>query len=363
MPLYEADLDGLLPVSMTTFEAEGWKERGDIQRLVKERIAILEDGLLVLTDEFSGWSDSLRRIDLLCLDTKANLVVVELKRGEDGAHMELQAIRYAAMVSGMTFGLAAETLARYRAKTAPDTDAARAEMLAHLGWTGPAEAQFAKNVRIILVSADFGKELTTAVLWLRDFKVDIRCVRLRPYRLTNSKLLVEVQQLIPLPEAADYQTKLEEKKAAERKELEERTTLIERFLGQLAERATTRTKLHQGRMPNLNTAVISAPIGKANMNIAYAIARDRSRAELLIFRDDARATLFRLKADFEKDNVDVGVLLEWSDKEGVKQCRVSHPVDGGYGSPDSDWPRIHDELIAAMIKIDAVFRPRVQFLV
>ena len=35
--------------------------------------------------------------NLLCIDREANLVVVELKRTEDGGHMDLQAIRYAAM--------------------------------------------------------------------------------------------------------------------------------------------------------------------------------------------------------------------------------------------------------------------------
>ena len=42
------------------------------------------------------------RIDLLCLSRDAGLVVVEIKRTQDGGHMELQAIRYAAMVSSMT---------------------------------------------------------------------------------------------------------------------------------------------------------------------------------------------------------------------------------------------------------------------
>jgi RecB family endonuclease NucS len=55
-----------------------------MQRLLRDRIAVLADGLLVLSDEFSGWVDSARRIDLLCLDAAANLVVVGLNRGDDG---------------------------------------------------------------------------------------------------------------------------------------------------------------------------------------------------------------------------------------------------------------------------------------
>ena len=59
--------------------------------------------------------DSPRRIDLLGLDKDANLVVIELKRTEDGGHMELQAIRYASMVSTMTFERSAEIFGRYLA--------------------------------------------------------------------------------------------------------------------------------------------------------------------------------------------------------------------------------------------------------
>ena len=38
---------------------------------------------LGVAEEFSDWEDSHRRIDLLCLDKDADLVVVELKRTED----------------------------------------------------------------------------------------------------------------------------------------------------------------------------------------------------------------------------------------------------------------------------------------
>lgn len=85
MPIYEITDNELAPVRETSFSAEGVQERGDLQQLLKRRISVLApDGdVMVLAEEFSDWEDSHRRIDLLCLDKDADLVVVELKRTED----------------------------------------------------------------------------------------------------------------------------------------------------------------------------------------------------------------------------------------------------------------------------------------
>jgi RecB family endonuclease NucS len=80
-----------------------------LQRLLKDNIAVVAPGVLVISEEFGEWDDSKRRIDLPGIDQDAKLVVSELKRDEDGGHMELQAIRYAAMVSRMTFQRAVKT--------------------------------------------------------------------------------------------------------------------------------------------------------------------------------------------------------------------------------------------------------------
>ena len=58
-------------------------------------------------------------------------------------------------------------------------------MLSFLGWKNPNDDLFAKDVRIILASAEFSRELTSSVLWLIDHDIDIRCVRLKPYALDD----------------------------------------------------------------------------------------------------------------------------------------------------------------------------------
>lgn len=184
----------------------------DLQRLLRDRIEILSPDTLVIAEEFADWQDSKRRIDLLGIDRDAKLVVIELKRTEDGGHMELQALRYAAMVSTMTFERAAAVYGRHRGL---DSEEAQAGLLEFLGWEEPDEERFAQDVRIVLASAEFSKELTTTVLWLNERDLDIRCVRLRPYR-DGARILLDVAQVLPLPEAQDYQVRLREKETRER---------------------------------------------------------------------------------------------------------------------------------------------------
>jgi hypothetical protein len=179
MAIYELTKDKIREIEETRFADAGINERGDLQRLLREKIEIISPDTLVIAEEFGEWEDSKRRIDLLGLDKDANLVVIELKRTEDGGHMELQAIRYAAMVSAMTFENAVEIYRKLVAKLGRDVDP-EAKILEHLGWAEPNEDEFAQDVRIVLASAEFSKELTTAVMWLNDRDLDIQCVRLKP---------------------------------------------------------------------------------------------------------------------------------------------------------------------------------------
>src|SRR5260370_595086 len=67
------------------------------------------------------------------------------------------------------------------------------------------------EVRILLVAGDFSREITTAVLWLNRFDgMDIRCVQLVAYEI-NGRNYLDIEQVIPLPQAADYQVQIQKK--------------------------------------------------------------------------------------------------------------------------------------------------------
>lgn len=209
MALYNISNKTLTPLDRTTFTIEGLQERYDLQEAIKSNIAILAPGCLVIAEEFSDWEDSRRRIDILAIDKQANLVVIELKRDEFGAHMELQALRYAAMISTMSFSKACEYYQDYLSKNGFEVDA-REGILDFVELQDTELVEFGKDVRIILASAGFSKELTTTAIWLRDKGVDISCVKLTPYNFKGD-VLINAEQIIPVPELNEYQVRFREK--------------------------------------------------------------------------------------------------------------------------------------------------------
>ena len=212
MSIFEVTTDSLKELKRTDFASQGLRERTDLQPLIRDQIEVLDPDLLVISEEFGDWEESKRRIDLLAVDRKANLVVIELKRTESGGHMELQALRYAAMVSTMTFDKAVGYYRDFLQKMGRDDDP-ESSLLEFLDE--PGEERFAQDVRVILASADFSKELTTAVMWLNQRDLDIRCIRLQPYS-DGERVFLDVQQVIPLPEVKEFQSQLKEKAQRER---------------------------------------------------------------------------------------------------------------------------------------------------
>lgn len=215
MAIYKLNGDKIVELTQTTFSNEKISEARDLQKFIINSIEAIDKNLLVISNEFGDWEDSRRRIDILCIDKDANLVVIELKRTEDGGHMELQSIRYAAMVANMTFEKAERAYSRYLKKQNITDIEPEETILNFLGWDEANQDEFANDVRIILVSADFSKEITTSVLWLIERDIDIKCIRIRPQK-DGANLYFDIQQIIPLPETADYQVKLREKAAEQR---------------------------------------------------------------------------------------------------------------------------------------------------
>ena len=363
MAIFKITKEAFVPLTPTQLSAENIFERRDLQRLLRTQIQVLDSDLFVISEEFDQWVESSRRIDLLCIDTDANIVIVELKRSEDGGYMELQAIRYAAMISTLTFAQLVDAHRQYLQKLGQDVAAAEQNILSFLKWDVPDDDRFANEVRIVLAAADFSKELTTSVLWLNDQGLDISCVRLKPYRDADGTVLIDVQQLIPLPEATSYQTQIKAKEQAGRVERAQRHDLRFRFWTELLKYARTRTDLHAGRSPGFYNW-IGGSIGRQGFQLNYAVRERDSQVELYIDlgpnKDEQNLMMFsELKEHRSEIEAATGGELDWQELPNSRACRIRRVIQGGYRSPESDWPMLHENLVEEMMALDSAFRPLV----
>jgi hypothetical protein len=195
MPIFEVTSNEIRGIPETSFQAVGLRERQDLQRLLREQVAVISPDTMVLAEHFGEWEDPGDHIDLLALDKHANLVVIELAGAEDEP-MELQSIRYASLVAAMTFDRAVVVHQRFLDSIGRGHEDARAAILGFLGWEVPSDDRFAQDVRIVLAASGFSRELTTAVLWLNERQLDIRCVRLKPYSY-GKHLMLDVPRYTP----------------------------------------------------------------------------------------------------------------------------------------------------------------------
>ena len=339
MTLFEMKEKVFRPISEASLSEMNVRERGDLQRLLRTQIEVIDADLYILAEEFSDWEDSRRRIDLLAIDKNGNLVVIELKRTQDGGHMELQAIRYASMVSAMTFERAVNIHKRFLKEIGQEAAEAQTRILEFLEWDEPDEESFAVDVRIILVSEDFSKELTTAVLWLRDRDIDIRCVRLQPYH-DEGKKIIDVQQIIPLPEAEDYQVQLKEKEQRRRSKRAGKQWDQDRFMARLEQEKGKQAKMVAQSILEWVTPKVSYVwygTGSKEGGIVPVIRYEKT--DYQIFRMGTRGKfVFRFdwllkKKPFDKESVRMDLLTKINKIPGVSAeknvitKRVRIPLD------------------------------------
>lgn len=209
MSLFRIEGESLVEMSPASLESAGLKERQDLQRMLGDRPDALGEPLLVVAEEFSPFTDSQRRIDLLALDSTGKLVVIELKRTDDAGFADLQALRYAAMIRTIKRDRLLEAFKTYLSRRGKLGDTPPEQLI--LNFLRQEElTQLSTDPRIILVASDFTRELKTTVLWLLEKGIDIRCVQVQTYRLGET-LFLDIDVVLPLPDVSDIQIVIREK--------------------------------------------------------------------------------------------------------------------------------------------------------
>ncbi len=197
----------------TTFSDLKLKERDDLQEWICNNPEVLGESLLIIQKEFDGFKETRERLDLLAIDKKGNLVIIENKTDDSGKDAVGQSLKYAAYCYSLQKDDIVKIYGDYLSKhSLSDRIEPVNSLLNFLDVKDLSEIEINKenSQRIILVSREFSHEVKATAFWLLNYSVDIKCIKVNLYK-DSSNLFVEFEQFLPPRETEAITTQLRNK--------------------------------------------------------------------------------------------------------------------------------------------------------
>ena len=204
MTLWKIDGKKAKELEKTNFISESIEE-SEIEDWIEANPDILGEPLMIIGRQvvIADLGDTL---DLLALDRFGNIVIIELKRADLKAPVDIQGIRYASYASRWVDRELEEIYAGY----IQDSDSEEEGSLetAFLEFSDEAgsleEVHFNDDQRIILVGQHIRDRLGSVALWLREHKVDMKVVEIHPFR-DGDTIYLEPLVIIPAPTTEQWE--------------------------------------------------------------------------------------------------------------------------------------------------------------
>lgn len=338
------------------------REREHLQEWLANQPDALGEDLLIIQKEFDGFADTRERLDLLALDKDGQLVVIENKLDDSGRDVAWQALKYAAYVSSLKTTQIVDIFQQYLVRHAGGGNAAEliAEFLGLETLDGETLNE-GSSQRIVLIAAHFRKEVTSTVLWLREHQIDVRCYRVIPY-VFGEELFIDIQPVIPTPEAADFMIRMAEKES----EAKSAHTVKKR-------RHVLRQDYWAIALDNLRRHGVSRfdTVGPSQENwincgtgvgaVVYGLAFTQSEARVELWMNSSsqeknKQIFDELAANRARWDATFGTPLEWQRMDDRKMSRVCviQPFDG---FDREVWADMAEWMAVNMKKLQQVFDP------
>ncbi len=211
----------------------GLREREHLQEWVLANPDIVSPGLLVISSEYDRWlpaaaTSSTRavrdRLDVLGLEDDGRLVVIELKRDRAADTVEMQAIKYAAMVAQFTPDQLARTFADHLTRRGEPIPADEAKQRLQDHVEGSLDSKILRQPRIVLIAGEFLDTTMTTAVWLTQMGVEVELIRYQAYR-TSAEIVISTSRLWPIDEVENLVVRPEEREEAAAEQRERRHTV------------------------------------------------------------------------------------------------------------------------------------------
>lgn len=196
------------PAKPISLVEAGLKEREHLQEWVLEHPQILGDDVKIVSFEFGAWAgtggaQAKDRLDVLGLDTDGHLVVVELKRDKAPDTVDMQALKYAALVSRFTRDDLDRLHAHYLSKKSGQPVSPDQAAVVLDEWATITDDSL-RLPRLMLMASEFPRTVTATVVFLhQQLGLDVRLLAFQAYR-TADDVLLTVSQHYPPPDVEEF---------------------------------------------------------------------------------------------------------------------------------------------------------------
>lgn len=149
-----------------------------------------------------------------------------------------------------------------------------------------------------------------------------------------------------------------------KKKMAERYEIRRQWWTQLISRPAA--KLHAHITPG-EYSYIQVSSGVRGLNFVYTVGQDESTAELYIDRgkdsEEINKSIFDQLFESKKEiELEFGKAIQWDRLDARRASRIRAYVNGGYKSPDDQWPDIQDRVVETMNKLEQAIKPRLKAL-
>jgi hypothetical protein len=222
----DSQTNRIQPVKTKTFTELGFTERKHLQEWLAHQPNALGEELLIIQKEFDGFDDTKERLDLLALDKEGNLTIIENKLDDSGRDVVWQSLKYASYCASLTKAQIVEIYQQYIQRyepylnVSPDgtktlTASERICEFLEAPDLDEVKLNLGNSQRVMLVAANFRKEVTSTALWLLGQGINIQCFKVTPFSF-GEQLLLNIDQIIPTPEAEELMIGISAKEAEEK---------------------------------------------------------------------------------------------------------------------------------------------------
>ncbi|GGW24816.1 hypothetical protein GCM10011452_10260 [Gemmobacter lanyuensis] len=337
------------------------RERDHLQEWLANQPDALGEDLLIIQKEFDGFDETRERLDLLALDKDGNLVVIENKLDDSGRDVTWQALKYTAYVSGLTKTQIVDIYQQYLDRFCGGGNAvARLCEFMEVEDLGEIHLNPGNDQRMMFIAANFRREVTATVLWLLSRGIKAQCFKVTPFML-GEELILDIQQIIPTPEAADFMigmsTKDNEEKVTHDTQKQRHKLRYEFWEAALERLRADGVEIYRNISPARNHW-LSAGSGVRSCPYQMIFSRDEARVELNFGRSEASENKWLFDQLYaQKDQLEArfGAPMTWRRMDDNKQSLIvySQPFDG-YNR--DAWPQMIEWLSTHIQKLESTFR-------